>query len=317
MAMECRVCGADALTSPVMLRETMYGSGAEFEYLRCEDCGCLQIADLPSDMAAHYPANYYSYGDAPTGFLQTLKSNIRIRLALDGPAWAFAGRDWWENGARKSVRDAHARRSDRVLDIGCGSGDFLRTLSAAGFQKLLGADPYIADDIRHPDGVKVLKREASGVDGPFELVMMHHSLEHAWDQRGTARELYRLLAPGGHCIIRIPTIDCWAWEEYGRDWVQLDAPRHFYLHSRASITRLLESAGLKVTAVIDDSSALQILGSEKIRRGLPLIDAEDGGVNYERHLEAEVVGGAPARARTLNAASKGDSIAVHAVRPER
>jgi len=36
--------------------------------------------------------------------------------------------------------------------------------------------------------------------------------------------------PGGWCVIRIPTVSSFAWEHYREQWVQLDAPRHFFLH---------------------------------------------------------------------------------------
>ena len=101
-------------------------------------------------------------------------------------------------------------------------------------------------------------------------------------------------------MIRIPTIDCWAWEEYGRDWVALDAPRHFYLHSRASITRLLEQARFRVTGIVDYSTSLQILGSEKIRRGQPLLNPKSGMADYAEFLPQDLYQAAPSRARALN-----------------
>ena len=116
-------------------------------------------------------------------------------------------------------------RSASILDIGCGNGNLIASLAEVGFRNVLGADPFIAQDIVHSNGARVLKREANEVEGQFDVVMMHHSLEHIWDQHGTVAEVARLVKSGGRCMIRIPTIDCWAWEEYGRDWIGLDPPR--------------------------------------------------------------------------------------------
>jgi hypothetical protein len=42
----------------------MYGTRETFSYLACADCGCLQISNIPADLARYYPSDYYSY-DAP------------------------------------------------------------------------------------------------------------------------------------------------------------------------------------------------------------------------------------------------------------
>jgi SAM-dependent methyltransferase len=203
-------------------------------------------------------------------------------------------------------------RSARILDVGCGNGNLIASLAEVGFRNVLGADPFISQDVVHSNGARVLKCEASKVEGQFDVVMMHHSLEHIWDQHAIVADVARLVKTGGRCLIRIPTIDCWAWEEYARDWIALDPPRHFYLHSRASITRLLESGGFRLDRIVDDGSSLQILGSEKIKRGQPLVNPKTGKPDYEEFLPHDLIEKASARSRELNRTGRGDSIAVHA-----
>jgi SAM-dependent methyltransferase len=309
----CRVCDSTAIGPTINLRETMFGTGEPFTYEQCADCRCLQIIEKPPEMAQYYPSNYYSYAVEPLG-IQGIKTRLRSFLSHYGPAGFFAGHDWWEQGDRKSLRDLGASRSDRVLDIGCGNGELIASLRNIGFRNVVGADPCIAGEITHPNGVRVLKVTTSEIEGQFEIVMMHHSLEHIWDQRRAALDIARLLVPGGRCIVRIPTIDSWAWEEYRGDWVQLDPPRHFYLHSRTSIVRLLRSAGLEVTAIFDDSGPLQLLGSEKIRRGLPVVNPNTGSLDYTAFLPIDLIGSARRRAQELNESGRGDAIAVHARR---
>jgi hypothetical protein len=57
---------------------------------------------------------------------------------------------------------------------------------------------------------------------------------------------------------------------YGPDWVELDAPRHLYLHSHRSITQLAESQDLSSVYVACDSSEFEFYGSELYRRDIPL-----------------------------------------------
>jgi SAM-dependent methyltransferase len=252
--LSCRICGGE-LGEPIALREMMFGSGERFDYAQCDACKCLQIIEIPDDISRHYPATYYSFGAGGTGRLAKLKTALRARLAIDGPALFFTGLDWWEKGSLKAVRDSKVGRSASILDLGCGDGELIRSLRAAGFENVLGADPFIEEDILLPNGVRVLKRRDNEMEGSFDLVMAHHSVEHMPDQLKAAQNLFRLTAPGGKCVVRIPTVDSWAWKKYGVNWVQLDAPRHLYLHSRNSIERLLEAAGFKMVRTVDDSHA--------------------------------------------------------------
>jgi hypothetical protein len=71
---------------------------------------------------------------------------------------------------------------------------------------------------------------------------------------------------------------------------------------------------LLVTRIVDDSSGFQILGSEKIRRGLPLVDPKTGELAFAATLPAKMISSSEARARALNIVSRGDAIAVHARR---
>jgi SAM-dependent methyltransferase len=309
--MGCRICGSRELGPPIELREMMFGTGEQFLYKRCVECGCLQILERPASMEKYYPHTYYSYAGEGSR-VQTIKSKVRNLLSLHGPSWLFAGRDWWELGARKSIRDLRVARSSRILDLGCGNGNLIASLADLGFSNVLGADPFISADIVHSNGVRIKKCEADRIEGQFDVVMLHHSLEHMWDQQKAMADVARLVRTGGQCLIRIPTIDCWAWDNYGRDWIALDPPRHFYLHSRGSIVRLLEGAGFRVTAIIDDASPLQILGSEKIRRGEPLLNPKSGSADYADFLPQELIRSSSARTLQLNRTGRGDNIAVHA-----
>lgn len=292
----------------------MFQTKETFAYNRCGSCGCVQIADIPADMSAYYPEQYYSFAGAPAAFSERLKGRTRDLLTLYGPEWMFGGKDWWHQGDLRSVRRANVSRTAAILDLGCGAGRLLRSLAGAGYSNLTGADPYISGDIS-ADGYTVLKREYDALDGQYDLVMMHHSLEHMADQEAVAARMFELTRPGGRMLIRIPTIDCDAFEKYGGDWVQIDPPRHFFLHSRKSIRHLVERAGFKLVELYDDSHAYQFWGSELARRGVPIMDGNGVLTKSGDHFGAEEFRSFGVEARKLNKAGRGDSIAVIAERP--
>src|SRR6185295_7824147 len=96
------------------------------------------------------------------------------------------------------------------------------------------------------NGVRILKRGLDHLDGEYDFVMLHHSFEHIPDSAAALAALGRRLAPGGTLLIRIPVADSFARQHYGINWLNWDAPRHLYLHTRRSMELLAASAGMEI-----------------------------------------------------------------------
>lgn len=303
---KCRICDAKTATARFTVREMMFGFRDPFRYAECAACGCLQLCEPPADLAKYYPPDYYSFNRGPSaGPLRRALRSARNRYALTGKG--IAGRllapllPYGYPDVSTLLAERGCNPDLRILDVGCGAGWLLRDLHAAGFQRVLGVDPFLERDQVLEGGVRLLKQTISETDGTFDLIMFHHVLEHIPDQLGTMRAVARLLAPGGSCLVRIPVVS-YAWERYREDWVQIDAPRHFVLHSTRSIERAAERAGLKVVRVRYDSTAFQFAGSELYRRNVPL-------TKIDGHFTRRETRAWEAQARRLNAAGRGDQAA--------
>ena len=292
----------------------MFGWREEFEYLECARCGCLQIAEIPANLAKYYPSDgYYSY---------------KAPKAKRNPGWALALRHertrYWLGElsvpgallAAASKRNEHfdwfrgrgVRLDSRILDVGCGAGGLLMKLQRDGFTALLGADPFIQADIDYGNGVRILKKSVDELDGRYDFIMLHHSFEHMPDPAAALRALAPRLAPGGTLLLRIPVADCWARRHYGIDWMAWDAPRHLYLHTRKSMALLAEGAGLAIGEVVCDSSGQQFSSSELYIRGVPYV--EHGKYRPGGRADAfsqQEWDGFQRRAAELNARGEGDT----------
>jgi SAM-dependent methyltransferase len=249
----------------------------------------LQLLDVPESLSRFYPSNYYSFREDTTaepakgfhGWLARQRNETLLRL---NPIGAVLSRikpldEGWRTGLDKylhfsALREFGITFSSRVLDVGCGAGSLLKSMALFGFRRLAGCDPFIEHDLASP-GVCVLKSELEAMEGPFDLVMLHHAFEHMADPGEVLRDVRRLLSPDGVCLIRIPVADSAAFERYRENWVQLDAPRHLFLHSRKSIEQLSAVAGMTVQRIIHDSSAFQFWGSELYLRDIPLMKGND------------------------------------------
>jgi SAM-dependent methyltransferase len=290
----------------------MFGTRTEHRVDRCGSCGSLILLDPPPDPASAYPDGYYAHGSTPSFVApDNLKRRLlraRSRALLRLPPAAsdrLLARAPYPLAPFRWLAGLGLGTSARILDVGCGEGYLLRRLALAGFTRLNGVDPYMAEESESE--VLTLRRgELRDVTGPFEVVMLHHVLEHLTDPVEALREARELLAPGGAVIARVPLADSWAARHYGADWVQLDAPRHLSVPTEAAARDAAAAAGLRVRRAWRDSDAIQFWGSEQYRLGIPLEDPRSvmrGGHPFA----AGQLRGWAARARALNRAGEGDS----------
>ena len=146
--------------------------------------------------------------------------------------------------------------------------------------------------------------------------MFHHSFEHLPDQQAHLKQAFNLLKPDGMALLRIPTVSSWAWQEYGVNWVQLDAPRHLYLHSLKSMQRLAEQTGFKTEKVSYDSNALQFWGSMQYQQDIPLRDPRSWAESPQNSLfTRQQMHEFSYRARELNNVNQGDQAAFYLRKP--
>lgn len=253
----------------------MFGTRAEFSYLECGICGCLQLQNPPASMAEWYPPRYYSFQGvaASRPVLTVLKRRLRRiknRLYLQAGAVAKLMGRMKPFPALEAFAAVRPKQDFRVLDVGCGAGHLLKDLADVGFHHTLGIDPLLEKDLRYDNGLEVDRRTIESLEGSqWDVVMFHHSLEHIGDPLGTLNLVRNLLPPEGLCIVRIP-IASWSWSHYGVNWVELEPPRHMFLHTERSFRLLATQAGFAVRRVAYDSDGFELWGSELYQRGISL-----------------------------------------------
>jgi len=204
--------------------------------LRCRECGLVFIHPQPvrEELRRAYGRSYYSVSQTNPEKEARILAGLRPRLAL----------------ARRN------RRSGRLLDIGCGSGLFLKLARESGFQVtgLDRSEDLAAYARRRFDLDLRVAEEVRGSGLPeesFEMVTLWHTLEHLRDPRGSLDEIRRLLVPGGHLITAVPNLKGLV-PRYFRlqslltgDWVSLEPPVHLFEFTPASLGHLLRKTGFR------------------------------------------------------------------------
>jgi len=279
MGLVCRICNNDTGNKKHIVREMFFGTREEFEYFECSNCNCLQLSEFPHDMSRYYPAEYYSFKVIDeTSVVRKLKIYLsrkrneyalfhtgilgKLLYAIRQPIMSF-----------ESLHAFQTLKTDSVLEVGCGGGEFAYCLTELGIN-IIGIDPFNKRDITYGNGLKILKKTITDfkneTDLQFDLIMFNHSFEHMPNPVEAMIVASELLRNSGTIMIRVPTVTSYAWRHYQTNWVQLDAPRHHFLHSVNSMRIVAKNAGLMVYNIVYDSNELQFCGSEQYLKNIPL-----------------------------------------------
>jgi len=307
----CRICGGE-IAATWHAHEMMHGTGEAFDYAECSECGCVQISKIPANLGRYYGDRYYSVARVNP----LVRAAKEARLTYLATGRGLMGRLMTARLPRErdeSVAPQGISKNAHVLEVGCGNGYYLLRLFELGYRRLWGIDPFIDARAVRTVPVRLECRSLLDVDpgeGPVDAVLFNHSLEHIAEQHETIERARELLGTDGLCIVRIPTVSSWAWEHYRCYWVQLDAPRHLYLHSRRSLALLASQHGFEVERLVDDSTAFQFWGSEQYVQGVSLRSSTSWHINHRRDaFTPEQIREFEARAAHLNRQGRGDQFA--------
>lgn len=265
--MVCRICHSNHSTGSFLVNDKMFSGSEKFEYFECSDCGTLQIAEFPADMSVFYPDNYYSLKSELTfkdKFLQKIRDYIFYyqfpkalvkKLSVKMP-----------NLSLEAFLKLKPKKSAKVLDVGCGEGKFLKSIYGLGFTNITGIDPFALKTVEKP--FPIYKKTIAEIHDEFEVITFNHVFEHVENVHETLQKCHQILSDNGKIIIRVPVKDSAAYETYGENWVQWDAPRHFQILTKKAFEILSKENGFRLEKYYNDSYKLQFTGSEKYKRGL-------------------------------------------------
>jgi ubiquinone/menaquinone biosynthesis C-methylase UbiE len=225
----CPGCGSDG--ARLLLRTTKQTSSGEFyDVVTCTRCDLRYTRPLPGDedLAALYPESYYV-------------SNSTNWLSADVLRRAFEQGVQWRH--RQALLD---RPPGRILDVGCGSGDFLAALISRGWEVHATEFSDAAVTMARKRGISVHQgtvEDAAFPDDFFDVVTMWHVLEHVPAPRETLSELRRILKRDGLLVIEVPDSASVTFRLTDDRWMGLDVPRHLQHFTPTTLGHLLADTG--------------------------------------------------------------------------
>lgn len=153
-------------------------------------------------------------------------------------------RHWWYRERRAIIARELRRfpRPGKALEIGAAGGGNSLVIQRHGWDVLATEYSDAGVRIARQRGLNALHADARKLpvdDASMDLFLAFDVLEHIEEDHLAAREISRVLKPGGTALIAVPC-DMALWSAH--DVAQF----HFRRYSRGSLTELVEGAGLVI-----------------------------------------------------------------------
>ncbi len=234
-------------------------SGEEFQLKHNRDLDMLETFPEPQSekLSDYYKSeDYISHTDTQRNLLENVYHLVR-RVSLK---------------RKLKLINSFNSESKQLLDIGCGTGDFLEIAVKANWQ-ITGIEPNeqarVIANSKTNNTVFEIDHLSKLKPNSFDVITLWHVLEHLPNLEMHTALFKHLLKPNGTLIIAVPNFKSYDAEYYKNFWAAYDVPRHLWHFSKSSISQLFKKENLKLIKTLPmffDAYYVSLL-SEKYKSG--------------------------------------------------
>ncbi|MBN2669898.1 MAG: class I SAM-dependent methyltransferase [Bacteroidales bacterium] len=207
-----------------------------FEIAKCEQCNAFFLTPNPSleQLAKAYDESYYGGREDEEKFEGLFEKVLQ-----------------WFRKQRASRLANQLKTDSKILDIGCGNGQFLKFIyeqkeiniygtempgsSAQRAKKIPNLNLHIGDliDTKYPNQF-------------FEAITLFHVFEHLTNPLAYLDEIDRIIAKDGILVMSFPNIDSWQSKFFKGKWLHLDPPRHLFFFEPKVFKTIMKTRGYRL-----------------------------------------------------------------------
>jgi 2-polyprenyl-3-methyl-5-hydroxy-6-metoxy-1,4-benzoquinol methylase len=254
---DCPICNSNHFDT-YLESEDYTVSRETFKIVSCSSCQFKFTNPIPDleKLGLYYKSEeYVSHSNSNKGLINSIYQVVRKYTLL-----------------KKLKLISKFYRTGNLLDIGCGTGEFLDICKQAkwnvkGIEPDEGARKMATENFSLDVGPEEELKDLT--DQSYDAITMWHVLEHVPNLKERMVELKRLLKPNGIIIIAVPNCNSLDAKIYGKYWAAYDVPRHLYHFTPKDMDELVKQFELKVFNILPmifDSFYVSML-SEKYKNG--------------------------------------------------
>jgi SAM-dependent methyltransferase len=235
----CPVCESPRVSPGYQLRDRFFQAVDDlFQLYGCDNCGLSFLPDSQflGRLGTFYPPGYWwnesgRYSALVRRYREALVRCDQLRFVI-----------------KSSVK-----ANQRLLDIGCGGGTFVRLACGKGYDayglETAEEASLVADSTTGGRILRTSEEELVRRGERFDIVTLFHVLEHLPDPLRCLRSVRRLLGDSGQLIVQVPNSSSLQARLFGRRWYGLDCPRHLRNFNTDALLHLLGKAGYRVQVI--------------------------------------------------------------------
>jgi len=231
-------------------------TGELFSIAECKNCGYRFTSSRPKEkfIGKYYQSkNYISHNSTKKGLINKIYHIVR--------KYQFYNKS-------QLIEKYRRTGGKKILDIGCGTGDFLNYMQNKkweidGIEKNEGARKIAIkkNNIKINSDLLSLKEKDK-----YDVVTMWHVLEHIYYPQSYIKKIYKILKKDGVIIIAVPNCNSYDAKKYKENWVAYDLPIHVSHFRKKDIYNIANKNNLKlkhVEPMFFDAYYISMLSSKK------------------------------------------------------
>ncbi|WP_434063041.1 class I SAM-dependent methyltransferase [Hwangdonia lutea] len=234
-------------------------SGEEFELIQNSEYGFLETTPQPfsEKLPEYYKSeDYISHTDSKRNLFEKAYHLVR-QISLK---------------KKLNLINAFSADDKNLLDVGCGTGDFLQTAKENNWT-VSGIEPNdkARDIANKKTNNAVFKTDEllKFKEHHFDVITLWHVLEHLPNLEEQLSIFKKLLKPNGTLIIAVPNYKSYDAKHYKQFWAAYDVPRHLWHFDKSSVSKLVSKQAMEVVKIkpmLFDAFYVSLL-SEKYKTG--------------------------------------------------
>ena len=227
-----------------------------FTVTECLNCGFRFTNPRPKEkyIYKYYQSkNYISHSSTKKGLINKVYHLVR--------SYQFYKK-------KEVIQSSSKIKKGKILDIGCGTGDFLKYMDSSGWE---------TDGVETDKGAKIIAEKKLGKkikekldlisdEDKYDVISMWHVLEHIYNVEDYLKRVNKLLKKGGVLIVGVPNCASYDAKKYKGNWVAYDLPIHLSHFRKNNIKELAKKSSFKlkdIKPLFFDSYYIGMLSAKK------------------------------------------------------
>lgn len=231
----CPACGQSDFKNFLTCKDYTVSKN-NFSLIQCSTCTMVATSPRPKDeeLGQYYESKeYVSHTSQANNLINTLYLIAR----------SFTLKTKTQLAAKL------VPQKGKLLDIGCGTGDFLQSCQKDNWQ-CTGVEPGTQPrQIADTKGIQTFEK-LDQVKEKYQLITMWHVLEHVPDLSETLNSVYQLLDEKGILLIAVPNHLSYDAKLYKEHWAGYDVPRHLWHFNQTTMERILQNHQFKLQQIL-------------------------------------------------------------------